>query len=101
MPRPFKMGITVGFLAGFAVLATLFVVGHVEGAKPAPAISLQASFEELWVTDEDQNEVNLYRMKNDVTRTSLYRHPRCKGGEKGRQVRRRRSSITPPAVRIR
>jgi hypothetical protein len=66
MSKPGKMGITVVFLAGFAALATLIVVGHVEGAKPAPAISLQASFEELWVGEGDQSQ-NQYRMQNDIT----------------------------------
>jgi len=82
MSRSCKTGITVVFLAGFVVLATLFVVGHVEGAKPAPAISLQASFEELWVTDEDQNEVNLYRMQNDVTGLPFVDTPDVKVGKK-------------------
>jgi hypothetical protein len=82
MSRSCRLGITAVFLAGFAVLATLFVVGHVEGAKPAPAIPLQASFEESWVTDENQNEVNLYRMQNDVTGLPYVDTPDVKVGKK-------------------
>lgn len=66
MPKSCKIGVTAVFLAGFAVLATLFVVGHVEGAKPSPPISLQASFEELWTGEGDQYQ-NLYRIQNDDT----------------------------------
>jgi hypothetical protein len=50
MPKLCKIGMTTIFLAGFAALATLFVVGHVEGAKPAPVtpISLNAEFDTVW-----------------------------------------------------
>ena len=80
MPRPYKMGITVGFLAGLAVLATLFVVGHVEGAKPSPPISLQASFEEFWTGEGDQYQ-NLYRMQNDDTYSPYVDTPDRKVGK--------------------
>lgn len=77
MSKPCKIGVTAVFLSGFVVLATFFVVGHVEGAKPAPAISLQASFEESWV---DGN--NLYRMQNDTSGLPYVDTPDVKVGKK-------------------
>jgi hypothetical protein len=82
MSRSSRLGITAVFLAGFAALATLFLVGHIEGAKPASEMSLQASFEELWDMDENQNPVNLYRIQNDVTGLPYVDTPDVKVGKK-------------------
>jgi len=67
-------------LTGLGALAALFVVGHVEGAKPAPAISLQASFEEFWSGEGDQYQ-NQYRMQNDDTYSPYVDTPDRKVGK--------------------
>ncbi|MCK7476735.1 MAG: hypothetical protein M0C28_03645 [Candidatus Moduliflexus flocculans] len=95
-----KWGIPVVIvLAGLGALVALLAVGHVEGAKPAPSISLQANFEEFWAGEGDQYQ-NQYRMQNDDTYAPYVDTPDRKVGKtmekSGVEVK-----YYPPAVRIR
>ena len=81
MPKSGKGEIPVVILlVGLGALAALMAVGHVEGAKPAPAISLQASFEELWSGEGEQYQ-NQYRLQNDDTYSPYVDTPDRKVGK--------------------
>jgi len=72
-------------LFGLTAVCALAVIGlvallPVQGAKPAPAISLQASFEELWAGEGDQYQ-NQYRMQNDITDLTYVDTPDRKVGK--------------------
>ena len=71
-----KSRILVFMVVCVAAAAVIVGVRPAQGAKPAPPLSLQASFEESWVEGE-----NLYRMQNDVTGLPYVDSPDVKVGK--------------------
>jgi len=61
----------------FAAAAVIVTVRPVQGAKPAPPLSLTASFDEFWVGGE-----NLYRIQNDAANLPYVNTPEQKVGKK-------------------
>ena len=75
-----KSRILVFMVVCVAAAAVIFGVRPAQGAKPAPPLSLQASFEEFWAGEGDQYQ-NQYRMQNDDTYSPYVDTPDRKVGK--------------------